>query len=73
MIKKCMNVLIDNMLNESSASNLSKDVDLVIGSRSYGAIREGIDDLYSFHFDHEYRSRKFEKSIRSYKEALRKN
>ena len=72
MIKKWINVLIDKIVNESSASNLSNDVDLVIGSRSYDEVREGIDDLYKCNFDTDYRSRKFEKSIQSYKEALRK-
>ena len=73
MIKKWINVLIDKIVNESSASNLSNDVGLVIGNRSYEEIQEGIDELYNCNFDNEYRSRKFEKSIRSYKEALRKN
>ena len=72
MIRKSINCLIDKLLNESSASNLSSKKSLVIGNRSYEEIREGIDELHKSTFDSDYRSRKFEKSIRSYKEVLKK-
>ena len=72
MLRQWANHIVDTLLRETSAANLSHKKEVVIGNVSYKELRSGIEKLHASYYDSTYASLKFERSIQSYKEVIRK-